>query len=78
MPGSRVERERFAVVNGGEIIRQAMEIDRVVDTPDGRRAFVGRILGPGHPVHDHYVGKPALNGAQWVFLIPGHEVGTAG
>lgn len=64
MPGSRVQRERFAVVNGGGIIRQAMEIDRVVDVPGGRRAFEGRILGPGHPVHDHYVGKPAPNGAQ--------------
>ncbi|MFI5687949.1 hypothetical protein [Streptomyces sp. NPDC051636] len=64
MPGSRVERERFAVVNGGGIIRQAMEIERIVDVPGGRRAFEGRILGPGHPVHDHYVGKPAPNGAQ--------------
>ncbi|WNI20024.1 hypothetical protein [Actinacidiphila sp. ITFR-21] len=64
MPGSRVERERFAVVNGGGIIRQALEIDRVVDVPGGRRAFEGRILGPGDPVHDHYVGKPAPNGAQ--------------
>jgi hypothetical protein len=64
MPGERVERERFAVVSGEVIIRQAMEIDRVVDTPDGRRAFEGRILGPGHPVYDHYVGKPAPNGAQ--------------
>lgn len=58
MPGERVERERFAVVSGDVIIRQAMEIDRVVDTPDGRRAFEGRVLGPGHPVYDRYVGKP--------------------
>jgi hypothetical protein len=64
MPGERVERERFAVVSGGGIIRQAIEIDRVVDAPDGRRAFEGRILGPGHPVHDHYVGQPAPNGPQ--------------
>ncbi|MFE7332360.1 hypothetical protein ACFU8W_47445 [Streptomyces sp. NPDC057565] len=64
MPGSRVERERFAVVNGGGIIRPAMEIDRVVDVPGGRRSFEGCILGPGHPVYDHYVGKPAPNGVQ--------------
>ena len=64
MPGERVERERFAVVSGDVIIRQAMEIGRIVDTPDGRRAFEGRILGPGHPVYDRYVGKPAPNGAQ--------------
>ncbi|MGI5281599.1 hypothetical protein [Streptomyces rochei] len=64
MPGERVERERFAVVSGDVIIRQAMEIDRIVDTPDGRRAFEGRILGPGHPVYDRYVGRPAPNGAQ--------------
>lgn len=39
MPGERVERERFAVVSGDVIIRQAMEIDRVVDTPDGRMSL---------------------------------------
>ncbi|MET8732472.1 hypothetical protein ABZV81_35680 [Streptomyces parvus] len=64
MPGSRVERERFAVVNGGGIIRQVMEIHRVVDVAGGRRAFEGRVLGPGHPVFDRYVGRPAPNGAQ--------------
>ncbi|MEU2512493.1 hypothetical protein [Streptomyces syringium] len=63
MPGSRVEREQFAVVNGGGVIRQAIEIERVVDVLGGRRAFEGRILAPGDPVHDH-VGKPAPNGAQ--------------
>ncbi|MFF1649872.1 hypothetical protein [Streptomyces sp. NPDC058240] len=64
MPGDRVERERFAVVSGGGIIRQAIEIDRVVDVPGGRRAFEGRFLGPGHPVHDLYVGQPAPKGSQ--------------
>ncbi|MFE7711783.1 hypothetical protein ACFU6I_39895 [Streptomyces sp. NPDC057486] len=58
MHGSRVERERFAVVNGGRIIRLAMEIDRVVDVPGGRRSFEGCILGPGHPVHDHLPAWP--------------------
>ncbi|MEU8626675.1 hypothetical protein [Streptomyces sp. NPDC048669] len=64
MPGSRVERERFAVVNGGGVICLAMEIERVVDVPGGRRFFEGRILGPGHSAYDRYVGKPAPNGAQ--------------
>lgn len=64
MPGERVERERFAVVSGSGIIRGAMEIDRVIDTPDGRRAFEGRLLGPGHPVYDHYIGQPAPKGIQ--------------
>lgn len=64
MPGDRVEQERYAVVSGGGIIRLVIEIDRVVDAIGGRRAFEGRILGPGNSVHDHYMDKPAPNGSQ--------------
>jgi hypothetical protein len=39
MPGERVERERFAVVSGDVIIRQAMEIYRSVQTPPERPAI---------------------------------------
>jgi hypothetical protein len=61
--GRRVKQERYAVVSGAGAIRQAIEIDRIVD--DGiRRSFEGRVLQPGGPVYDLYVGKPAPNGRQ--------------
>jgi hypothetical protein len=64
MSAERAGRERYAVVSGGGVVRQVIGIDRVVDAPGGRLAFEGRILGPGDPVHDHYVGRPAPNGRQ--------------
>jgi hypothetical protein len=62
--GKRAWQERYAVVSGAGIARQAIEIRKVIDTGDGRHAFVGRILQPGDPVYDLYVGKPAPNGPQ--------------
>lgn len=47
MPGSRIGRKRFAVVNGGGTIRHAMEIDRVVDVAAGRRARLAVSPGSG-------------------------------
>lgn len=74
--GARADRERYAIVctkdsAGGEYrVVLAIEIDRlelVVERPaddprDHRRALHGRILKPGHPVYDTYVGRepPAL------------------
>ncbi len=59
---SRAERENYAVVTAQGIAIQAIEIGewRTKTGPDGkvRHAFDGKILGPGHPVHDRYVGKP--------------------
>jgi hypothetical protein len=35
-------------------------IQRIEDFPgSAKRAVVGTVLGPGHPVHDRYVGQPA-------------------
>jgi hypothetical protein len=62
--GERVRRERFVVVCADGLVWQAIEIERIVDTPDGRRAFEGRVLHRGHEVHDTYVGGPAPNGRQ--------------
>jgi hypothetical protein len=41
-----------------------VEIHRVDDVGGGRRAFEGRVLQPGDPVYDFYVGKRAPNGTQ--------------
>jgi hypothetical protein len=62
--GRRAERQRYAIVCAGGIARQAIEIHRVFDVGGGRRAFDGRVLQSGDPVHDRYVGKPAPNGTQ--------------
>ncbi|WP_042388132.1 hypothetical protein [Streptacidiphilus melanogenes] len=64
MPGQRSESERFFVVSAAGLVRLAVEIECIVDVAGGRRAFEGRILTPGHPVHDALVGGPAPNGNQ--------------
>src|SRR6266852_8962231 len=60
--GKKAWQERYAIVSGAGTARQAIEIDRVVPVAEGRHAFIGRILRPGDPVYDLYVGKPAPNG----------------
>jgi hypothetical protein len=62
--GKKAWQERYAIVSGAGTARQAIEIDGIVPVGGGRHAFVGRILQPGHPVYDLYVGKPAPNGSQ--------------
>jgi hypothetical protein len=56
--GARADREQYVLFSFDGIVRQAMEIDRIVPA-GGRRAFEGPVLGPGHPVYDAYVGKPS-------------------
>lgn len=63
--GERADTEQHAVFSardtaGVKRIRMAMEIHGIEDTGDGRRALRGRVLKPGHPVYDRYVGQPAL------------------
>jgi hypothetical protein len=58
---ARAERERYAVVTaqGNAILTIEITEWRTKTGPNGtRHAFDGKILGPGHPVHDRYVGKP--------------------
>jgi hypothetical protein len=56
--GQRADRENYALFSYQGMVVQAMEIREIV--PAGaRRALVGPILGPGHPVHDEYVGNPS-------------------
>lgn len=64
MSQTRAAQERYAVVNGDGIVRLVFEIDAIVDAPGGRLTFEGRVLEPGHSVHDHYVDKPAPKGKQ--------------
>jgi hypothetical protein len=62
--GKKAGQERYAIVCGAGIARQAIEISEVVALPEGRRAFEGKILQPGDPVYDLYIGKSAPNGNQ--------------
>jgi hypothetical protein len=62
--GNRADDEEFALFStrddaGQKRFRMAITIDRIEDTGEGRRAMVGRILRPGHPVYDKYVGREA-------------------
>lgn len=56
--GSRAVKENYALFTYDGIVRQAVAIDRLV--PAGaKKAIEGRILKPGDPVHDRYVGGTA-------------------
>ena len=56
--GERADREQFALFSYDGIVRQAMQIDRIVPAGE-RRALEGTVLGRGHDVYDAFVGKPA-------------------
>jgi hypothetical protein len=63
--GERADSERYALFSardaaGTKRVRAAIEITGIEDTGEGRRAMRGHVLKPGHPVHDQYVGGPAL------------------
>jgi hypothetical protein len=53
----RAEQERYAIVVAGGLCRMAIEITEWRQEGD-RRAFAGRILQPGNPVYDRFVGEP--------------------
>ena len=55
--GARAHRQQYALVSFDQVVRQAIAIDRLVQT-GGRRAIEGRILAAGDPVYDTYVGRP--------------------
>ncbi|WP_157254850.1 hypothetical protein [Nonomuraea typhae] len=60
--GKKADHERYALISGAGVIRGGIEIDGIEPAGE-RRAFVGRLLQPGHPVYDHYVGQEAPNGS---------------
>jgi hypothetical protein len=61
----RAERERYAVVEAEGKCRMAIEITRWETHPgSGRHAFEGKILHPGHEIHDRYVGQPMRAASQ--------------
>jgi hypothetical protein len=64
LSAARGKKERFLVVVGGGVVRQAIEATAVTKGADGRWTFVGTVLKAGHPVFDEFVGQPAPNGAQ--------------
>ena len=53
----RAGQERYAIVVAQGLCRMAIEINEWRQQGN-RRAFAGRILQPGNPVHDRFVGKP--------------------
>ncbi|MBC3189507.1 hypothetical protein H7X46_00285 [Pseudonocardia sp. C8] len=63
--GPRADTETFALVVAGtgdphRTVLAVIEIDALTGpAPDGRRSFTGRVLEPGHPVRDTYLGRPA-------------------
>lgn len=58
--GARADDETHALLSYGGTVRQAIAIDQIVFIPSrNRRAMEGRILRPGDPVHDRYVGQPS-------------------
>jgi hypothetical protein len=60
--GARAQRERYAILVCRGVVRQAIEITgwNPGGPVNGRRAFEGDILGPGHPVYEKYVGKSLM------------------
>ncbi|MFI6449676.1 hypothetical protein [Kitasatospora sp. NPDC050543] len=57
--GAKADRQRYMLISAAGIVRQAVEIDRLVQVTSSRRAVEGTVLPPGHPVYDAYVGKPS-------------------
>lgn len=57
--GARANTEQYYVATYGGIVRQAVEIEGITrGTLRPERSILhGRILEPGHPVYDEYVGK---------------------
>jgi hypothetical protein len=65
--GARGQKERFALFSFGRTVIQAVEIESLELTKafertpeekrDDRYTIHGKILGPGHPVFEKYVGK---------------------
>lgn len=62
--GPRAARERYATFSVDGTVCVVVEIDRIEEVPakdPGKRsksAVVGRVLQPGHPVHDELIGQP--------------------
>lgn len=63
--GKAADRERYTLIAHSGKVQMAVEIEDLVttevrdlgDTRDNRRAIVGIVLKPGHPVYDDYVGQ---------------------
>ncbi|WTW98271.1 hypothetical protein OG216_35220 [Streptomycetaceae bacterium NBC_01309] len=50
--GPNADTEKFAAVVHAGTVRCVIEIDRIEDTSDGKRALVGRPVGAGHRFYD--------------------------
>jgi hypothetical protein len=56
--GPRANKEEYAIVSFGGIVRQAIAIESIYPVERGNRSVIdGTILRAGHPVYDKYVGK---------------------
>jgi hypothetical protein len=72
--GPRAQDERYAIFSFDGVVRQALEISHVEPAPKrSMRSIVhGRILSPGHHIHDQYVGRaaPESRGRNPVSYVP--------
>jgi hypothetical protein len=57
--GYRVRSERYYLASYDGIVRQAVAIDRIERSSptSGRSVIHGKVLKPGHPVYDRWVGN---------------------
>ncbi len=69
----RAEKERSALLVGGELVRAVADISSFVEHGD-RVELLGNVLGPGDALHDAYVGgldpvvRPSRNPVAYVAL----------
>ncbi|WP_007026059.1 hypothetical protein [Saccharomonospora iraqiensis] len=69
----RAEREGYALLVGGELVRAVADIAALVEHGD-RVELVGKLVGPGESLHDAYVGsldpvvRPSRNPVAYVAL----------
>ncbi|SCG71771.1 hypothetical protein [Micromonospora inositola] len=74
--GTRAERQRYTVfsslITGMNVA--IIENTGIEDVGGGKRAVVGRVLEPGHPVHDALIDQPALDNYRNPMTYPDHSV----
>lgn len=77
--GARADRQRYAVISstvtGTNVV--AVELTGIEDLSGGKRAIIGHVLEPGHPVHDTLIGQPALDAFRNPVTYPPHPLDRA-
>jgi hypothetical protein len=76
--GPRAESERWATFSADGHIKVVVELDGLETIPSkkgtrAKRAIVGRVLAPGHPVHDYFIDRAVNTHRNPVSYIPDPE-----